>query len=80
MCVQSFELLKVKVPIIFSGTRVFRYGRYSQSQSAARILPSRNGHGTLLGDLSGYVTLVDSNNFDIKSAIPLVERAIQQRP
>ncbi|MCJ1360537.1 MAG: hypothetical protein MMC33_010545, partial [Icmadophila ericetorum] len=47
-----------------------------QSQPAARILPSRNGHGTLLGDLSGYVTLVDSNNFDIKSAIPLVERAV----
>ncbi len=47
-----------------------------QSQPAARILPSRNSRGTLLGDLSGYVTLVDSNNFDIQSAIPLVERVI----
>ncbi len=47
-----------------------------QSQPAARILPSRNSCGTLLGDLSGYVTLIDSNNFDIKSAIPLVERVV----
>lgn len=44
-----------------------------QSQPAARILSSRNSRGTLLGDLSGYVALIDSNNFDIKSAIPLVE-------
>ena len=33
-----------------------------QSQPAARILPSRNSRGTLLGDLSAYVTLIDSNN------------------
>jgi hypothetical protein len=51
-----------------------------QSQPAARILPSRNSRGTLLGDLSGYVTLVDSNNFDIKSAIPLVERVVENAP
>jgi ankyrin repeat protein len=51
-----------------------------QSQPAARILPSRNGHETLRGDLSGYVTLVDSNNFDIKSAIPLVERVVNNVP
>ncbi|OBT60889.1 hypothetical protein VE03_09937 [Pseudogymnoascus sp. 23342-1-I1] len=36
--------------------------------------------GTLLGDLSAYVTLIDSNNFDIKSAIPLVERVIKNAP
>lgn len=51
-----------------------------QSQPAARILPSRNGHGTLLGDLSGYVTLVDSNNFDIKSTIPLVKLVVNNAP
>ena len=48
--------------------------------SAARILPSRSNRGTVLGDLSGYVTLVDSNNFDIKSAIPLVERVVKNAP
>ncbi|KFZ07483.1 hypothetical protein V502_09860, partial [Pseudogymnoascus sp. VKM F-4520 (FW-2644)] len=36
--------------------------------------------GTLLGDLSAYVTLIDSNNFDIKSAIPLVERVVNNDP
>ncbi len=51
-----------------------------QNEPAARILPSRNGHGTLLGDLSGHITLVDSNNFDIISAIPLVERVINNAP
>jgi hypothetical protein len=51
-----------------------------QSQPAARVLPSRNSRGTLLGDLSAYVTLVDSNNFDIKSAIPLVELVINNAP
>jgi len=45
-----------------------------QSQPAARVLPSRNSRGTLLGDLPAYVTLIDSNNFDINSAIPLVKK------
>ncbi|KAG9237290.1 hypothetical protein BJ875DRAFT_533004 [Amylocarpus encephaloides] len=52
-----------------------------QSQPVARILPSRFNRRTLLGDLSGYVTLIDSNNnFDIKSAIPLVESVVTNVP
>ncbi|KAH6661767.1 hypothetical protein B0J14DRAFT_707992 [Halenospora varia] len=51
-----------------------------QSRPAARVLPSRNSRGTLLGDLSTYVTLVDSYKFDIKSAIPLVELVINNAP
>ncbi|KAH6704090.1 hypothetical protein BKA61DRAFT_702673 [Leptodontidium sp. MPI-SDFR-AT-0119] len=47
-----------------------------QNEPAARSLPSRNGQGSLLGDLSGHITLVDSNNFDIISAIPLVDLVI----
>ncbi|KAJ8065090.1 hypothetical protein OCU04_005803 [Sclerotinia nivalis] len=49
-----------------------------QNEPAARILPSRNGHGALLRDLSSQITLplLESNNFDIISAIPLVERVI----
>ncbi|PQE24982.1 serine threonine- kinase Sgk2 protein [Rutstroemia sp. NJR-2017a BVV2] len=51
-----------------------------QNEPAARILPSRNGYGTLLRDLSGHITLLDSNNFDIISSIPLVERVINNVP
>ncbi|KAH7306159.1 hypothetical protein BKA65DRAFT_485858 [Rhexocercosporidium sp. MPI-PUGE-AT-0058] len=51
-----------------------------QNEQAARILPSRNGQGTLLGDLSGHISLVDSNNFDIISTIPLVDRVINNAP
>ncbi|TEY37182.1 hypothetical protein BOTCAL_0526g00030 [Botryotinia calthae] len=40
-----------------------------QNEPAARILPSQNGHGTLLRDLSNDITLLDSNNFDITLAI-----------
>ncbi|KFX97425.1 hypothetical protein O988_04871 [Pseudogymnoascus sp. VKM F-3808] len=51
-----------------------------QSQPAAHVLLSRKSRSTLLGDLSAYVTLIDSNNFDIKSAIPLVEQVINNAP
>jgi hypothetical protein len=51
-----------------------------QSQPEARVLPSRNSRGTLLGELSAYITLVDSNKFDIESAIPLVESVVNKAP
>lgn len=35
---------------------------------------------TLIGDLSAYATLVDSNNFNVKLTIPLVERVVKNAP
>lgn len=50
------------------------------NEPASRILPSQNGHGLLLQDISSRVILLASNNFDVASAIPLVERVIKCVP
>jgi hypothetical protein len=47
-----------------------------QNKLAARILALQNRQGTLLRDLSSYISLVNSNNFDIISTIPLVDLVI----
>jgi hypothetical protein len=45
-----------------------------QNQPNVRALPSQNGRANLLEDLFTLGSRVYSNDFDIKSAIPLVER------
>ncbi|KAI9770965.1 MAG: hypothetical protein M1840_002669 [Geoglossum simile] len=47
-----------------------------QSLPAARILRSRNGHGSLLQDLSSLVSQIDSNDFNVKSVVALLEQVI----
>jgi hypothetical protein len=44
-----------------------------QSIPLTRVLPSRSGRGTLLGDLSDLVSQIDSGEFDVRSTIPLFE-------
>ncbi|KAI9772444.1 MAG: hypothetical protein M1840_000647 [Geoglossum simile] len=49
-----------------------------QSLPAARLLPSPSGRGILLVDLSEFISSVVSGNFDAKSAIPLLNKVINQ--
>ena len=42
-----------------------------QATPLARILPSRRGRGTLMGDISYLVTQIDVSEFDLRSFIPL---------
>jgi hypothetical protein len=49
-----------------------------QSLPAARLLPSNNRGGTLLGDLSRFNEGVDSDDFNIKSIVPLLEQVIKR--
>jgi hypothetical protein len=51
-----------------------------QNLPAARLLPSPNGRGILLGDLSRFISLVVPNNFDIKSVIPLLNKVVDKAP
>jgi hypothetical protein len=45
-----------------------------QNLPVARYFPSPNGRGIILGDLSRFVSLVLSNDFDAKSIIPILDR------
>ncbi|KAI9777129.1 MAG: hypothetical protein M1839_009085 [Geoglossum umbratile] len=51
-----------------------------QNLPAARLLPSPNGRGILLGDLSRFISLVVSNDLDIKSVIPLLNKVVDKAP
>jgi hypothetical protein len=51
-----------------------------QNLPAARLLPSPNGRGILLGDLSRFISLVVSNELDIKSVIPLLNKVVDKAP
>jgi hypothetical protein len=51
-----------------------------QTLSTVRLLPSLNNRGTLFGDLSRFNAVVDSDNFDIKSVVPLLEQVIKRTP
>ena len=51
-----------------------------QNLPVARLLPSPNGRGILLGDLSRFVSLVVSDNFDLKSVIPLLNKVVNKAP
>lgn len=44
-----------------------------QTFPMARLLPSPNNRGTLFGDFSRFNAVVDSDNFDIKSVVLLLE-------
>ncbi|KAH0538362.1 hypothetical protein FGG08_005057 [Glutinoglossum americanum] len=48
-----------------------------QNLPAARILRSRSGYGSLLQDLFGLVSKIDSNDFKVKSVVPLLEKVIE---
>jgi hypothetical protein len=50
-----------------------------QTLLTARLLPSPNNRGTLFGDLSKFNSVVDSDDFDIKSVVilgPMLQRVI----
>jgi hypothetical protein len=51
-----------------------------QTLPKARLLPSPNNRGTLFGDLFRFNSVVDSDDFDIKSVVPLLELAIKRAP
>jgi hypothetical protein len=51
-----------------------------QTLPTARLLPSPNNRGTLVGDLSRFNAAVDSDDFDIKSVVPLLEQVIKRAP
>ena len=51
-----------------------------QNLPAARLLPSPNGYRILLGDLSRFISLVVSNDFNIKSVIPLLNKVVNKAP
>lgn len=42
-----------------------------QSTPLARVLPSRRGRGTLVGDIYHLLSQLDSSEFDIRSLVPL---------
>jgi hypothetical protein len=44
-----------------------------QTLLTARLLPSSNNRKTLFGDLLRFNAVVNSDNFDIKSVVPLLE-------
>ena len=50
-----------------------------QNLPAARVLPP-NGRGILLGNLSRFISLVVSNDFDVKSVIPLLNKVVSKAP
>jgi hypothetical protein len=45
-----------------------------QTLPTARLLPSPNNRGIFFGDLSRFYAVVDSDDFDIKSVVPLLEQ------
>ncbi|KAH0542464.1 hypothetical protein FGG08_003135 [Glutinoglossum americanum] len=49
-----------------------------QSLPAARVLSSPDSRGTLLGDLSRLNSAVDSGDFDVTSATPLLGKVIDK--
>jgi hypothetical protein len=49
-----------------------------QTLPTARLLPSPNNRRTLFGDLSRFNAVDDSDNFDIKSVVPLLEQVIKR--
>ncbi|KAI9769851.1 MAG: hypothetical protein M1840_003845 [Geoglossum simile] len=49
-----------------------------QSLPAARLLPSPNGRGTLSGHLSRFYSAVDSGDFDLRSAVPLLTKVLNK--
>ncbi|KAI9856816.1 MAG: hypothetical protein M1813_008753 [Trichoglossum hirsutum] len=51
-----------------------------QNLPAARLLPSRSGRGTILGDLQRFGSLVDSDDFDAKRVIPLLKEVTRNAP
>ncbi|KFY03989.1 hypothetical protein V490_00032, partial [Pseudogymnoascus sp. VKM F-3557] len=51
-----------------------------QNHRNVRTLPSQNGRANLLEDLFTLGSSVYSNDFDIRSAIPLVERVVNNAP
>src|SRR3954451_9813357 len=51
-----------------------------QSLPTARLLPSPNRRGTLFGDLSRFNSVVDSGDFDLRSAIPLLNKVVDKAP
>lgn len=46
----------------------------------ARRLPSPNGRGSLLGDLSRFISVVDSDEFEIRSVAHLLEDVVNNEP
>ena len=51
-----------------------------QNLPAARLLPSPNGRGSLVSDLGRYISLVDSDNFDVTSVTSLLKNVVQNVP
>jgi Fungal protein kinase len=49
-----------------------------QNLPAARALPSGSGRGTLRGDLARFALSVESNDFDVKSIIPLLIQVVDK--
>ena len=60
--------------------RCLLYVMALQTLPTARLLPSPNNRGTLFGDLSRFNSVIDSDDFDIKSVVPLLELAIKRAP
>jgi hypothetical protein len=51
-----------------------------QNLPAPRLLRSHHGRGSLFGNLSRFNSVVDSDDFDIKSVAPLLEKIINNAP
>ncbi|KAI9761206.1 MAG: hypothetical protein M1840_002006 [Geoglossum simile] len=51
-----------------------------QSLPVARLLPSPNGHRTLSSHLSRFYSAVNSDNFDLRSTIPLLTKVFNKAP
>jgi hypothetical protein len=51
-----------------------------QSLPVARYLPSPNSREIILGDLSRFVSLAVSDDFDVKPVVPLLELVIKRAP
>ena len=51
-----------------------------QNLPASRLLHSHHGRGSLFGDLSRFNSVVDLDDFDIKSVGPLLEKIINNAP
>ncbi|KAI9858499.1 MAG: hypothetical protein M1813_006440 [Trichoglossum hirsutum] len=49
-----------------------------QSLLTARLLSSPNRYGTLFGDLSRFNSVVDSSDFDLRSAISLLNKVVDK--
>ncbi|KAH0538579.1 hypothetical protein FGG08_004829 [Glutinoglossum americanum] len=91
---RSTEHVKLLVKVAGDGkTRILLQSRHMDAKSlildlvsallvlpAARVLRSRNGRGTLAGDLGTLYFQLDSNEVDPKSIIPLLQQVIEPAP